>query len=65
MTYGFTIDGVDIDIIDMHLHTGTWEALTEPYKERYSERVPKPFKFLMEEPSWKWFNIRRNSKTNG
>ncbi|MCH2476720.1 MAG: amidohydrolase family protein [Gammaproteobacteria bacterium] len=47
-TYGFTIDGVDIDIIDMHLHTGTWEALTEPYKERYSERVPKPFKFLME-----------------
>ena len=47
-TYGLTIDGVDIDIIDMHLHTGTWEALTEPYKERYSERVPKPFKFLME-----------------
>ena len=47
VTYGITVDGVDIDIIDMHLHTGTWEALTEPYKERYSERVPKPFKFLM------------------
>ncbi len=47
VTYGITVDGIDIDIIDMHLHTGTWEALTEPYKERYSERVPKPFKFLM------------------
>jgi predicted TIM-barrel fold metal-dependent hydrolase len=47
VTYGITVDGVDIDTIDLHLHTGTWEALTEPYKERYSERVPKPFKFLM------------------
>ncbi len=45
--YGITVDGVEIDIIDMHLHTGTWEALTEPYKERYSERVPKPFRFLI------------------
>ena len=34
VTYGITVDGVDIDTIDMHLHTGTWEALTEPYKER-------------------------------
>ncbi|HJM70743.1 MAG TPA: amidohydrolase family protein [Gammaproteobacteria bacterium] len=45
--YGITIDGVKIDTIDMHLHTGTWEALTEPYKERYSERVPKIFRFLI------------------
>ncbi|HIN12952.1 MAG TPA: hypothetical protein EYM72_01575, partial [Gammaproteobacteria bacterium] len=34
--YGLTIQGEFIDVIDMHLHTGTWDALTEPYKERYS-----------------------------
>ena len=34
--YGLTIQGESIDVIDMHLHTGTWDALTEPYKERYS-----------------------------
>ena len=33
-TYGLTIQGDSIDVIDMHLHTGTWDALTEPYKER-------------------------------
>lgn len=46
-SYGLVVNGNTIDVIDMHLHTGTWDALTEPYKERYSERVPKPFKFLM------------------
>ena len=45
--YGLVVNGNTIDVIDMHLHTGTWDALTEPYKERYSERVPKPLKFLM------------------
>ena len=46
-TYGLTIQGESIDVIDMHLHTGTWDALTEPYKERYSERVPKFLRFTM------------------
>ena len=45
--YGLTIQGESIDVIDMHLHTGTWDALTEPYKERYSERVPKFLRFTM------------------
>ncbi|MCH2263064.1 MAG: hypothetical protein MK386_07625, partial [Candidatus Thioglobus autotrophicus] len=45
--YGLTIQGEFIDVIDMHLHTGTWDALTEPYKERYSERVPKFLRFTM------------------
>jgi hypothetical protein len=26
--YGLTIQGESIDVIDMHLHTGTWDALT-------------------------------------
>ena len=34
VVYGITVEGIQIDPIDMHLHTGTWEALTEP-KERY------------------------------
>ena len=46
-TFGVTIEDKVIDVIDMHMHTGTWEALTEPYKKRYSERVPKPFKFVI------------------
>ena len=46
-TFGVTLEGKVIDVIDMHMHTGTWEALTEPYKKRYSERVPKPFKFVI------------------
>ncbi|MCS5650730.1 MAG: hypothetical protein NZ820_15510, partial [Dehalococcoidia bacterium] len=45
--YGLTIQGEFIDVIDMHLHTGTWDALTEPYKERYSERVAKFLRFTM------------------
>ena len=47
VVYGINVEGIQIDPIDMHLHTGTWEALTEPYKERYSERVPKAFRFLI------------------
>ena len=47
--YGLTIQGEFIDVIDMHLHTGTWDALTEPYKERYSERVPKFLRCTMKD----------------
>ena len=33
VTYGITVDGVDIDIIDMHLHTGICKPLQNPTRK--------------------------------
>jgi predicted TIM-barrel fold metal-dependent hydrolase len=44
---GVVIDGKRIPVIDMHLHTGTWEKTPPGFRERLTGRVPTGFKWSM------------------
>ena len=42
---GVLVDGERLAVVDMHLHTGTWEGSPPRFQERIIERVPKGFKW--------------------
>lgn len=44
---GVLVDGQRLAVVDMHLHTGTWEAMTPRFQARLSERVPRAFRWVM------------------
>jgi predicted TIM-barrel fold metal-dependent hydrolase len=44
---GVLIGGQRLAVVDMHLHTGTWEAMTPQFQERVSERVPRALRWVM------------------
>ncbi|MEZ5566679.1 MAG: amidohydrolase family protein [Gammaproteobacteria bacterium] len=44
---GVLVDGERLAVVDMHLHTGSWEMTTPDFQEVLSERVPAGFKWLM------------------
>lgn len=44
---GVLVDGRRIPVIDMHLHTGTWELTPPGFRKRLSDRVPTGFKWTM------------------
>jgi predicted TIM-barrel fold metal-dependent hydrolase len=44
---GVQVGGERIAVVDMHLHTGTWEGMTPRFQERVSERVPRGLKWIM------------------
>jgi len=44
---GINYDGQQIPVIDMHLHTGTWEGSPPGFRDRLTGRVPTGFKWVM------------------
>lgn len=44
---GVVVDGQRLAVVDMHLHTGTWEGMTPRFQARVSERVPGFLKWIM------------------
>ncbi len=44
---GVLVDGQRLAVVDMHLHTGTWEGMTPHFQDRVAERVPRAFKWVM------------------
>jgi len=44
---GVLVDGRRLAVVDMHLHTGTWEGMTPRFQARLAERVPRGLKWLM------------------
>ncbi|WP_446830462.1 amidohydrolase family protein [Candidatus Foliamicus sp.] len=44
---GVAVHGERLAVIDMHLHTGTWEGSPPRFRERLTERVPTGFKWTM------------------
>lgn len=44
---GVEINGEYLPVIDMHMHTGTWENTPPGFRERLTGRVPRGFKWTM------------------
>jgi len=44
---GVVVDGKRIEVIDMHLHTGTWSNSPPGFKDRLTGRIPTGFKWMM------------------
>lgn len=44
---GVLVDGQRLPVVDMHLHTGTWEGMTPRFQDRVAERVPRAFRWTM------------------
>jgi predicted TIM-barrel fold metal-dependent hydrolase len=44
---GVVVDGERLAVVDMHLHTGTWEGMTPRFQARVSERVPGVLRWIM------------------
>lgn len=44
---GVPVDGERLPVVDVHLHTGTWEGSPPRFQARLSERVPTGFKWTM------------------
>ena len=44
---GVAVNGERLAVIDMHLHTGTWEGSPPRFKKRLSSRVPTGLKWTM------------------
>ena len=44
---GVLVEGQRLAVVDMHLHTGTWEGMTPRFHDRLAERVPRPFRWVM------------------
>lgn len=44
---GVLVDGERLPVVDVHLHTGTWESTPPGFRARLSERVPTGFKWTM------------------
>lgn len=43
---GVVVEGQRLPVIDMHLHTGTWELMTPRFQARLTERLPGFLAFL-------------------
>lgn len=44
---GVLVDGERLAVVDIHLHTGTWEGTTPDFQEVLAERIPRGFKWVM------------------
>ncbi len=44
---GVAVNGERLAVVDMHLHTGTWEGSPPRFKERLTSRVPTGLKWTM------------------
>lgn len=44
---GVLVDGRRIPVIDIHLHTGTWDMTPPGFRKRLTDRVPAGFKWSM------------------
>ena len=44
---GVLVQGQRLAVVDMHLHTGTWERMTPRFQQRVAERVPRALQWLM------------------
>ena len=44
---GIAVDGARLAVVDMHLHTGTWDGSPPRFQQRLSGRVPTGFKWTM------------------
>lgn len=44
---GVLVDGERLAVVDVHLHTGSWEMTTPAFQEVISERIPRGFKWVM------------------
>jgi predicted TIM-barrel fold metal-dependent hydrolase len=51
---GVEVDGQRLVVVDMHLHTGTWDLMTSRFQERVGQNVPRGFKWLLP-----WFATRQ------
>lgn len=43
---GVPVEGERLRVVDMHLHTGTWELMTPRFQNRLAGRLPGPLKKL-------------------
>ena len=53
---GVFVDGERLPVVDVHLHTGTWELMTPWFQERISERAPRGFKWTVGLLSDRWLS---------
>jgi hypothetical protein len=44
---GVVVQGERLAVVDMHLHTGTWESMTPRFQERVAERVPRALHWII------------------
>ena len=44
---GVEVDGERLAVVDVHLHSGTWENSPPRFRERLAERVPTGFKWTL------------------
>lgn len=44
---GVEVDGERLAVVDLHLHTGTWEGTPPGFRARLGERVPNGFKWTL------------------
>ena len=44
---GVLVQGQRLAVVDMHLHTGTWETMTPQFQARVAERVPRALRWIM------------------
>lgn len=44
---GVEVDGERLAVVDVHMHTGTWDGSPPGFQARLSERVPSGFKWTM------------------
>lgn len=44
---GVVVDGTRLAVVDMHLHTGTWDLMTPRFQQRVGQNVPRAFKWLL------------------
>jgi len=45
---GIVLEGRWIPVVDVHLHTGSWQGMTPRFQDRLAGRVPNGFKWTME-----------------
>ncbi|MFW2403669.1 MAG: amidohydrolase family protein [Gammaproteobacteria bacterium] len=53
---GVAFEDERLPVIDMHLHTGTWEGSPPGFQARLSERVPRGFKWVMPILTDRWLS---------
>jgi len=53
---GVLIDGERLPVIDVHLHTGTWDGSPPRFQARLSERVPNGFKWTLAYLTDRWLS---------
>lgn len=53
---GVEVDGERLAVVDVHLHTGTWEGSPPRFQERLGERVPNGFKWTLKFLTDRWLS---------